>query len=316
MHAEVRSYRRAKTRDADHELQHRFHLPTCRPSPPRPNAAWCPGTNASRSTAFPTRCPPLPGANLEPVFHADFYGYRPGKSAVDAVRTAGQRCWRYDFVLDIYVKGFFDSIDWELLLKAVRSHTDSPWVLLNIERWLKAPVRTEDSSIVPKTAGTPQGGVILSAPGEPVPALRVRHVDCARVPAHPVRDYANDAICHCKSEEEARVLWRALAHALRLASWCCIRTRQKSSIARTRTGTEIFLTIAFDFLGFQFAPGRRCGREEGRSRLLARSKSEGADPHRLGSPALAVPSSQRQIPRGSGLDPLLWFEADISNRRW
>src|SRR5215470_19236809 len=85
---------------------------------------------------------------LEPVFHADSYGYRPGRSAIDAVRTARQRCWRYDWVLDIDVKGYFDSIDWELLLKAVRHHTDCPWVLLYIERWLKAPVQMEDGSIV------------------------------------------------------------------------------------------------------------------------------------------------------------------------
>src|SRR5262245_13528446 len=93
---------------------------------------------------------------LESVFHTDSYGYRPG----DAVRIARQRCWRYDWVLDIDVKGYFDSIDWELLHKAVRHHTDCPWVLLYIERWLKAPVQMEDGGVVPRTAGTPQGGVI------------------------------------------------------------------------------------------------------------------------------------------------------------
>ena len=97
---------------------------------------------------------------VEPVFHAGSYGYRPGKSAVDAVHQARQRCWRYDWVLDLDIKGFFDSIDWELLLKAVRHHTDCPWVLLYIERWLKAPVQMEDGSIMPRMAGTPQGGVM------------------------------------------------------------------------------------------------------------------------------------------------------------
>src|SRR6202453_3246802 len=72
---------------------------------------------------------------LEPIFHEDSYGYRPGRSAIDAVRTARQRCWRYDWVLDIDVKGYFDSIDRNLLLKAVRKHTDCPWVLLYIEAW-------------------------------------------------------------------------------------------------------------------------------------------------------------------------------------
>jgi group II intron reverse transcriptase/maturase len=97
---------------------------------------------------------------LEPLFHDDSYGYRPGRSAIDAVRTTRQRCWRYDWVLDIDVKGYFDSIDWELLLKAVHHHTDCPWVLLYIERWLKVPVQMEDGSVVPRWAGTPQGGVI------------------------------------------------------------------------------------------------------------------------------------------------------------
>jgi RNA-directed DNA polymerase len=97
---------------------------------------------------------------LEPVFHSDSYGYRPGKSAIDAVRTARERCWRYDWVLDLDVQAYFDSIDWELMLKAVRQHTDCRWVLLYVERWLKAPVQMEDGSIVPRSAGTPQGGVI------------------------------------------------------------------------------------------------------------------------------------------------------------
>jgi group II intron reverse transcriptase/maturase len=97
---------------------------------------------------------------LEPAFHPDSYGYRPGKSAIDAVRTARERCWRYDWVLDLDVQAYFDSIDWELMLKALRKHTDCRWVLLYIERWLKAPVQIEDGSIVPRTAGTPQGGVM------------------------------------------------------------------------------------------------------------------------------------------------------------
>jgi len=97
---------------------------------------------------------------LEPVFHASSYGYRPGRSAIDAVRTARQRCWRYDWVLDIDIEAFFDSIDHELLLRAVRRHTDCPWVRLYVERWLKAPMQREDGTVEPREAGTPQGGVV------------------------------------------------------------------------------------------------------------------------------------------------------------
>src|SRR5438552_14483326 len=78
---------------------------------------------------------------VEPVFHEDSYGYRPGRSAHQALSAARQRCWRYAWVLDLDIKGFFNNIDWELLMRAVRRHTDCAWVLLYIERWLKAPVR-------------------------------------------------------------------------------------------------------------------------------------------------------------------------------
>ena len=106
-----------------------------------------------------------------------------------------------------------DSIDWELLLKAVRQHTDCPWVLLYVERWLKAPVQMEDGSVVPRTAGTPQGGVI-----SPLLANLFLHYAfdtwmARNYPHSPFERYADDAICHCQSAKEARALW----------SWCCIR---------------------------------------------------------------------------------------------
>src|SRR5438128_7157331 len=87
---------------------------------------------------------------LEAVFHTDSYGYRPGRSAIDAVRQARQRCWRYDWVLGIDVKGYFDSIDWELLLRAVRHHTDCPWVLLDVARWLEVPQQRRGDRHVPR----------------------------------------------------------------------------------------------------------------------------------------------------------------------
>lgn len=97
---------------------------------------------------------------LEPLFHADSYGYRPGKSALEAVGQARERCWRYDWVLDLDIKGFFDNLDHDLLMKAVKKHAKDRWIVLYIERWLKAPVREEDGRLVPRDKGTPQGGVI------------------------------------------------------------------------------------------------------------------------------------------------------------
>jgi len=98
--------------------------------------------------------------NLDSAFLADSYGYRPGKSALDAVGVTRERCWRYAWVLEFDIKGLFDNIDHELLLRAVRKHVTCPWALLYIERWLKAPMVQEDGSILERDRGTPQGGVI------------------------------------------------------------------------------------------------------------------------------------------------------------
>jgi RNA-directed DNA polymerase len=98
--------------------------------------------------------------DLDKIFHEDSHGYRPGKSALEAVGKARQRCWRYDWVLDLDIKGFFDNIPHDLLMKAVRKHTDCKWVLLYIERWLKAAVQQEDGTLTERTKGTPQGAVI------------------------------------------------------------------------------------------------------------------------------------------------------------
>ena len=96
----------------------------------------------------------------EPHFHPDSYGYRPGKSALEAVATARQRCWRQDWVIDLDIKGFFDNLSQDLLLRAVKKHAPEQWIVLYIERWLKAPVQEEDGRLVPRERGTPQGGVI------------------------------------------------------------------------------------------------------------------------------------------------------------
>lgn len=96
---------------------------------------------------------------VEPRFHRDSYGYRPRKSALDAVGEARKRCWQYDWVVDLDIKGFFDNIDHALMMRALRKHTDNPWILLYVERWLKAPAQRTDGTIVPRDNGTPQGGV-------------------------------------------------------------------------------------------------------------------------------------------------------------
>jgi len=98
--------------------------------------------------------------NVEKVFHDDSYGYRPGRSPVDAVRVCRERCWRKDWIVDLDVKAFFDSVPWDLMLSAVARHTDAKWVLLYVERWLKAPMLMPDGTLLARTKGTPQGGPI------------------------------------------------------------------------------------------------------------------------------------------------------------
>ena len=95
--------------------------------------------------------------NVEKVFHNDSYGYRPGRSPVDAVRVCRKRCFQKDWVVDMDVKAFFDSVPWDLMLKAVARHTTQRWVLLYVERWLKAPMLRPDGTLADRTKGTPQG---------------------------------------------------------------------------------------------------------------------------------------------------------------
>ena len=110
---------------------------------------------------------------LEPHFHPDSYGYRPNKSALDAVGQARKRCWRYNWVLDLDVKGFFDNISHELLMRAVVKHTDCRWILLYVERWLKAPVAMLDGSLVHPEKGTPQGGLCKALHNPPYAKLTI-----------------------------------------------------------------------------------------------------------------------------------------------
>jgi retron-type reverse transcriptase len=92
---------------------------------------------------------------VEPLFHPDSYGYRPGRSALDAVATCRKRCWKKDWVIDLDIRAFFDSIPHSLMLKAVTKHTDLRWVILYIERWLVAPLKRQDGSLVQRDHGTP-----------------------------------------------------------------------------------------------------------------------------------------------------------------
>jgi RNA-directed DNA polymerase len=104
-------------------------------------------------------------AEVEKIFHPDSYGYRPGRSALDAVAACRSRCWKYDWVIDLDIQKFFDTVPWDLLLKAVAAHTDQPWVLLYVQRWLKAPLHRPNGTVQQRDRGTPQGVSGLTCAG-------------------------------------------------------------------------------------------------------------------------------------------------------
>jgi len=192
--------------------------------------------------------------HLEPHFHRDSYGYRPGRSALDAVGVARQRCWRYDWVLDLDVQGHFDNIDHELLMRAVRKHTSEPWILLYVERWLKAPAQRPDGTLVARDRGTPQGGVV-----SPLLANLFLHYALdmwmsRNYPGVPLERYADDIIVHCRTETEALAMRKAIE--ARLAE-CRLRLHpEKTQVVYCKDANRkaIYPNEKFDFLGYTFRP--------------------------------------------------------------
>lgn len=189
---------------------------------------------------------------VEPHFHPDSYGYRPHKSALDAVGVVRQRCWKNDWVLEFDIKGLFDNIDHDLLMKAVMHHTKEKWVILYIRRWLTAPMQMPDGTCIARTQGTPQGGVI-----SPVLSNLFLHYvfdawmgrKCAGVEWC---RYADDGVVHCKSEGHAKYIKSMLEkrfeecllelHPLKTKIVYCKDTKRKLSHPET----------CFTFLGYDF----------------------------------------------------------------
>jgi len=193
---------------------------------------------------------------LEKHFHPDSYGYRPDKSAHQAIAQARQRCWRNDWVVDLDIKGFFDAIDHGLLLRAIRHHTTEPWVLLYTERWLKAPVQRPDGTLQERDRGTPQGGV-----ASPLLAnLFLHYAFDAWMQRHyphiPFERYADDGLCHCRTLDEAEDLKAALQR--RFAECQLELHPEKTKIVYCKDDDRRgeYPETAFDFLGYSFRPRR------------------------------------------------------------
>jgi len=191
---------------------------------------------------------------LDAVFLADSYGYRPDKSALDAVGVTRERCWKYDWVLEFDIKGLFDNIDHDLLLRAVRKHVTCAWALLYIERWLTAPMLQEDETMVGRARGTPQGGVV-----SPILSNLFMHYAfdiwmAWRFPDLPWCRYADDGLVHCRSEKEARVVCKALADRLAECRLELHPEKTKVVYCRDHRRRGKYETVSFDFLGYCFRP--------------------------------------------------------------
>ena len=193
---------------------------------------------------------------VEPHFHPDSYGYRPGKSAHDALAVTRKRCWQYDWLLEFDIKGLFDNINHELLMKAVRKHTDNPWVILYIQRWLKAPFQMSDGTLIERTKGTPQGGVI-----SPVLANLFLHYAydvwmTKAQPDKPFARYADDGIAHCRSLNDAKALQDSLKQRFEECGLELHPEKTRIIYCKDDDRKGDYPVISFDFLGYTFRPRR------------------------------------------------------------
>ena len=190
---------------------------------------------------------------MEPVFHGDSYGYRPGRSALDAVGAARQRCWEYDWVIDLDVQKFFDSVPWDLIVKAVEVHVRLPWVILYVKRWLAAPVQMPDGTLAQRDRGTAQGSSV-----SPVLANLFMHYAfdmwlAREFPDCPFERYADDGVVHCRTEERARQVLAALDE--RMGQVGLRLHPDKTRIVYCRDGKRRGSydgPVSFDFLGYTF----------------------------------------------------------------
>jgi RNA-directed DNA polymerase len=191
---------------------------------------------------------------LEPVFHEDSCGYRPGRSALDAVGKVRERCWKYAWVIEYDIRGLFDNIDHDLLMKAVRTHCQNPWVLLYVERWLKAPMEMEDGTLVERDKGTPQGGVV-----SPLLANLFLHyaLDVWLTKTHPeavFSRYADDGVIHCRRQKQAETVMREVSERLRECKLEMHPEKSRIVYCRDKKRRMEYPVTEFTFLGFSFRP--------------------------------------------------------------
>jgi RNA-directed DNA polymerase len=189
---------------------------------------------------------------VDPLFVSDSYGYRPGKSAHEAVGQARQRCWKYDWIVDLDIKGFFDNIDHELMNRVVRKHAKEKWAVLYVERWLTAPMQEEDGQLVTRDKGTPQGGVV-----SPLLANLFLHYALwmqRNYPQLQFERYADDVIVHCRTEKQAQEVRAAIALRMQECRLELHPEKTKIVYCKDDDRRETYAQEKFDFLGYTFRP--------------------------------------------------------------
>jgi group II intron reverse transcriptase/maturase len=189
---------------------------------------------------------------VEPIFHPDSYGYRPNRSALDAVRVCRRRCWSKNWVIDLDVSKFFDSVPWDLIIKAVEAHTDAPWVRLYVKRWLAAPLQRADGSLQTRQKGTPQGSAV-----SPVLANLFMHYAfdawfAREFPAVEFERFADDAVVHCVSERQARTVLAATGDRMAEVGLQLHPTKTRIVYCKDGKRRGEYPDTAFTFLGFTF----------------------------------------------------------------
>lgn len=199
---------------------------------------------------------------LEAIFHSDSYGYRPRRSAHDALAQCRSRCFKQPYVIDLDIKGFFDNIHHDLLLCILSTYVSENWILLYVKRWLEAPIQTKTGAVQARVKGTPQGGVI-----SPLLANLFLHVVfdtwiSEQIPSVSWERYADDIIIHCWGQQQAEdVLLRV---KLRFSEMGLTAHEQKTKIVYCKTANRkgTYPTVSFDFLGYCFKP-RECLTKQG-----------------------------------------------------
>jgi group II intron reverse transcriptase/maturase len=198
---------------------------------------------------------------LDPMFHRDSYGYRPRKSAKQAVAITRQRCWRYDWVVEFDIKAAFDQIDHGLLMKAVRTHIKEDWMLLYIERWLTAPFETAEGVRLPRERGTPQGGVISPLLMNLFMHYVFDHWMQRTYPPCPFARYADDAVVHCRTQKQAHEVMRTIASRLEECGLTMHPEKSKVVYCKDSNRTKSHPEVMFTFLGFTFRPRKARSRQ-------------------------------------------------------